>query len=68
MLEVLRGYVLLALDLRKNSNLHGESFNFGPMSKNGYTVVQLFNSIKAKLPKIRWSIKPFQKILKKLNY
>ena len=67
MLEVLRGYVLLAENL-KNSNLHGESFNFGPMSKNGYTVVQLLKYIKAKLPKIRWSIKKSSKNLKKLNY
>ena len=63
-LEVLRGYVLLAENLRKNSNLHGESFNFGPMSKNGYTVVQLLKYIKAKLPKIRWSIKKSSKKFK----
>ncbi len=63
-LEVLRGYVLLAEKLQKNSNLHGESFNFGPISKNGYTVVQLLKYIKAKLPKIRWSIKKSSKKFK----
>jgi CDP-glucose 4,6-dehydratase len=56
-LEVLRGYIILAEKLRKNSKLHGESFNFGPTSKNKYTVVKLLKYIKFKLPKINWSIK-----------
>ena len=29
-LEVVRGYLLLALSLKKNKSFHGEAFNFGP--------------------------------------
>jgi CDP-glucose 4,6-dehydratase len=56
-LEVLRGYVLLAENLRKNSNLHGENFNFGPTIKNRYTVIKLLKYIKVKFPEINWTIK-----------
>ena len=45
-LEALRGYLNLAIKLSKNSNLHGEAFNFGPKNSQNKTVVELTNQAK----------------------
>ena len=57
-MDVLYGYMLLAINLNKNfKKVHGEAFNFGPSIKNKLTVSQLVKKMgngwkKVKLKKI----------------
>jgi CDP-glucose 4,6-dehydratase len=44
-LEPLNGYLMLALKLSENSELHGEAFNFGPWPSHDYSVHQLVDSL-----------------------
>jgi CDP-glucose 4,6-dehydratase len=44
-LEPLSGYMTLALALSRNSELHGESFNFGPQSQQDFSVLDLVNEM-----------------------
>jgi CDP-glucose 4,6-dehydratase len=37
-LEAICGYITLAINLNKNSSLHGEAFNFGPSNHQNYKV------------------------------
>ena len=41
-LDVIRGYSILAAKLSQNKKLHGQAFNFGPRSKN-YKVIEILN-------------------------
>lgn len=54
-LEVLNGYINLAIILSKNKRLHGEAFNFGPGKKN-YKVIDVLNKMKMFSSKINWKI------------
>ena len=44
-LDVIFGYMKLAVKLSKNPKLHGEAFNFGP-DKNNLKVVDVLKKIK----------------------
>ncbi len=44
-LEPLRGYLILAAYLKINKNINGESYNFGPVSEQNKTVIELVNSL-----------------------
>ncbi len=59
-IDVIIGYVSLAVSLRKNKRLHGEAFNFGPETKN-YKVIEILNLIKKYYPNARWKIKKNRK-------
>lgn len=70
--EVLRGYLCLAIKLKKNNKLHGEAFNFGPHKLQNKTVIELivqsskfWKNIKWKISKSNLSEK--ESILLKLN-
>ena len=52
-LEVIFGYLTLAIKLNSNKKLHGESFNFGPKHHN-HTVSEVLNEIK-KIWDIKWN-------------
>ena len=52
-LEVIFGYLTLAINLKSFNKLHGESFNFGPKDHN-YKVSEVLNEIKKIWPSIRW--------------
>ena len=52
-LEVIFGYLTLAINLKSFNKLHGESFNFGPKDHN-YKVREVLNEIKKIWPSIRW--------------
>ena len=52
-LDVLNGYISLAVNLKKNKKLHGEEFNFGP-KKNNYKVKNILKIIKRFWPTIFW--------------
>ena len=62
-LEVLNGYIQLAIKLKKNNKLHGQAFNFGPSTKN-YKVIQILKEMKKKWPQINWKVKKQKNFLK----
>lgn len=51
-LEVIYGYMLLAIKLNKNKNLNGQAFNFGP--NYNFRVVDCLNEFKIHWPGVRW--------------
>ena len=55
-LEAIWGYLLLAANLKKNNKLHGEAFNFGPVNKNNYSVLQVVKIMKKNWKKVSWKI------------
>ena len=55
-LDVIFGYLKLAIKLKNNSKLNGEAFNFGP-DKNNIKVIDVLNKMKFFWPDIGWKIK-----------
>ena len=55
-LEVLSGYLNLAVNLKNKSNLNGEVFNFGPRNYQNKKVIDVINEIKKYLPTIKVKI------------
>jgi CDP-glucose 4,6-dehydratase len=53
-LEPLSGYLCLAVALRQNNSLHGESFNFGPQAQQNYSVLELVKEMSLCWEKVRW--------------
>lgn len=53
-LEPLSGYLALGVSVYKNSEIHGEAFNFGPRAEQSHTVVDLINNLSKK-----WGFKNF---------
>ena len=49
-LEAISGYLVLASRLSKNHNLHGQSFNFGPVSKKSNSVKKVLELFKNYFP------------------
>ena len=45
-LEALSGYLVLSDKLSKNSNLHGEVFNFGPSNRKNFNVIDVIKNMK----------------------
>ena len=64
-LDVIRGYSILAAKLSQNKKLHGQAFNFGPRSKN-YKVIEILNLSKKFWPSIQWKKKKKETFLKTL--
>ncbi len=56
-LEPLSGYLALAMLLKSDSSLHGESFNFGPLSAEEHTVLELVNEMSIHWDKVTWETK-----------
>lgn len=56
-LEVLAGYLKLAVQLSKNKDFfHGQAYNFGPNKYSKFTVMQILTLIKKRLKNINWTI------------
>ena len=70
-LEVLKGYLILAKNLKNNKNNHGEVFNFGPKNFQNKRVIDVLNEMKEFLPNFKWTINTNKKFreskLLKLN-
>ncbi len=62
-LEVLKGYLMLAINLKNNKNNHGEVFNFGPKNFQNKRVIDVLNEMHKFLPNLKWNVK----IKKKFN-
>ncbi len=55
-IEVLYGYMLLALKLKKNKRLHGEAFNFGPSLTNKLRVIDIVKKMRSNWKEVNWKI------------
>ena len=55
-LEAIYGYLILAINLKKNKKLHGEVFNFGPNNNKNYSVIDLVKQMKRYWKKVSWKI------------
>ena len=55
--DVLNGYIMLAMNLSKNKNLNGQSFNFGPKIEKKRDVLNVVNEMKKIWVKGRYRIK-----------
>ena len=55
-LDVVNGYLTLAVSLKKNKKLHGEAFNFGPDMNKNYKVIDILKKSKKNWPSIKWKI------------
>jgi CDP-glucose 4,6-dehydratase len=64
-LEALNGYLCLAINLKYNKKLHGESFNFGPELSKEYSVIEIVKKISNHWTNVSWKIAPKNK--KKFN-
>ena len=60
-LEVVRGYLLLALILKKNKSFHGEAFNFGPDNNFNHNVIRVVKTMKKYWEGISWTTKKIKK-------
>jgi CDP-glucose 4,6-dehydratase len=54
-LEPLSGYLVLALHLSTNQNLHGEPFNFGPLSNQNHSVLELVKKMSQYWNLVKWN-------------
>ena len=55
-LDVLYGYILLAIKLKKNNKLNGNIFNFGPNAKKNNQVVKIVKIMQMFWSKAKWKI------------
>ena len=60
-LEAVGGYLCLAINLKLNKNLHGESFNFGPSLQKEYSVLELVKKMSNNWKDVSWKILPKNK-------
>tara|TARA_A100001015_G_C15044050_1_gene742095 strand:- start:2415 stop:3476 length:1062 start_codon:yes stop_codon:yes gene_type:complete len=56
-IEVIFGYLVLAINLKKNQKLNGEAFNFGPKNSQDKNVISLLREIKTNWNSVKWKIK-----------
>ena len=55
-LEPLSGYISLAINLKKSNHNNGQAFNFGPSSKDDYTVQDVLIELKKTIKKLNWKV------------
>lgn len=71
-LEPLGGYLSLAASLAERTELHGESFNFGPQAQQNRSVLELVQQMALHWDQVRWqdvsgTSGPYESALLKLN-
>jgi len=57
-LEAVGGYICLAINLKNNKKLHGESFNFGPSLSREYSVLELVQAMGNNWENVSWKTIP----------
>ena len=55
-LEPINGYLRLAMELTQNTEINGESFNFGPIESKSYTVENLVSQLSLFFKGSKWSV------------
>ena len=63
-LEPLGGYLVLAYNLKKNNQINGEAFNFGPSQNEDKTVDELLKEMKKNWKHIKWKYLKGDKVFK----
>ena len=53
-LEPLGGYLVLASELSKNDDIHGEAFNFGPPAHQNHNVLSLVEEMSLHWNQVKW--------------
>ena len=66
-LEPINGYLKLATELKENSKINGESFNFGPSKSMSYTVENLVSQLSTFFEGSKWSIQSTDRELYEAN-
>lgn len=66
-LEIVYGYLKLAILLKEKKHLNGESFNFGPSQKKIYKVMDILQEIKKVWNNFSWDKNNHRKIIKETN-
>ncbi len=72
-LEPLSGYLTLAISLLSQSELHGQPFNFGPLSQQNHSVLNLVEQMALYWSQVQWrdvsegALGPYESGLLKLN-
>ena len=56
-LDIVHGYIMLAIKLKENKFVNGNSFNFGPGKNSNHTVLEVLREIKKSYQKANWKIK-----------
>ena len=64
-IELIYGYLKLAIKLDENKNFHGESFNFGPNKQKSRKVKEILYEIKKQWGGFRWKEQKRKKINEK---
>ena len=52
----MHGYLILAKNLKKNSKLNGEPFNFGPRLSQNKSVKSLLEEMKINWHNVKWKV------------
>ena len=55
-LDVIRGYLILSINLKIKKNLNGTAFNFGPSHKKNYSVLEIVKLLKKNWKNVKWKI------------
>ena len=66
-LEAIWGYIVLAKNLNQHKKFHGEAFNFGPQSKNNYSVKKIVQLMEKNWKNVRWEIKKTNRNIHETN-
>lgn len=66
-LDVIRGYMILAKTLREKINLNGKPFNFGPQSNENYSVIDVIKLLKKNWKNFNFKIQNSKKNYKEAN-
>ena len=65
-LDPLFGYISLAINLKKNQKINGQSFNIGPSKAKNFSVGKVLNRFVSKYKNIKWKVNN-KKIFKEQN-
>ncbi len=65
-LDPLFGYISLAINLKKNQKINGQSFNIGPFKSKNFSVGKILNKFMSKYRNIKWKVNN-KKIFKEQN-
>ncbi len=66
-LDVVRGYMILAKALKTKSKLNGKPFNFGPQSKENYSVIDVIKLLKKNWKNFNFKIQNSKKNYREAN-
>ena len=66
-IEIVCGYLNLAISLNKNEKLNGQNFNFGPIKRKIVKVSEILIKIKKTWPKFHWKLSKIKEVKNETN-